>query len=70
MPVQRNNPDRVESWDADGPIVVKASGLCAGKGVILCQNVEEGLKAIDEIMVDKARAFPHYFYKSFPSLLL
>lgn len=27
--------------------------MCAGKGVILCQTVDEGLKAIDEIMVDK-----------------
>lgn len=33
--------------------MVKASGLCAGKGVILCQTVDEGIQAIDEIMVDK-----------------
>ena len=36
-----------------GPIVVKASGLAAGKGVILCRNAEEGLKAVDTIMKDK-----------------
>lgn len=35
------------------PIVVKASGLAAGKGVLICQNLEEALKAVDEIMVDK-----------------
>ena len=37
-----------------GPIVVKASGLAAGKGVILCRNAEEGLKAVDTIMKDKS----------------
>ena len=36
-----------------GPIVVKASGLAAGKGVILCRNSAEGLDAIDTIMKDK-----------------
>jgi len=35
------------------PIVVKASGLAAGKGVIICQNLEEAEQAIDEIMEDK-----------------
>ena len=35
------------------PLVVKASGLAAGKGVLICQNLEEALKAVDEIMVDK-----------------
>ena len=35
------------------PIVVKASGLAAGKGVIICQNLEEAEKAVDEIMEDK-----------------
>jgi len=36
------------------PIVVKADGLAAGKGVILCQSVAEGHAAIDTIMTDKA----------------
>jgi phosphoribosylamine--glycine ligase len=35
------------------PIVVKASGLCAGKGVIICESVEEGHKAVDDMMGDK-----------------
>ena len=37
----------------DFPIVVKASGLAAGKGVIICQNLEEAEQAVDEIMEDK-----------------
>ncbi|MBR8700913.1 Phosphoribosylamine--glycine ligase [Fusobacterium sp. DD29] len=38
---------------SDFPLVVKASGLAAGKGVLICKNLEEALKAVDEIMVDK-----------------
>jgi len=35
------------------PIVVKADGLAAGKGVIICKTVEEAIQAVDEIMVKK-----------------
>lgn len=35
------------------PTVVKASGLAAGKGVIIAQNKEEATKALQEIMQDK-----------------
>jgi phosphoribosylamine--glycine ligase len=35
------------------PIVVKTDGLAAGKGVILCQTLDEGLAAIDAMMVNK-----------------
>lgn len=35
------------------PVVVKASGLAAGKGAIICNTLDESLKAIDDIMVDK-----------------
>ena len=35
------------------PIVVKADGLAAGKGVILCQTVAEAEAAVDDIMVKK-----------------
>ncbi len=35
------------------PIVVKADGLAAGKGVIVCANEKEALAALDQIMVKK-----------------
>jgi phosphoribosylamine---glycine ligase len=35
------------------PIVVKADGLAAGKGVILCRNENEAYAAIDHIMVEE-----------------
>jgi len=36
------------------PIVVKADGLAAGKGVILCQTEDEALAALDQIMAKRA----------------
>jgi phosphoribosylamine--glycine ligase len=36
------------------PLVVKADGLAAGKGVILCSTVDEAQAAVDLIMVKKA----------------
>lgn len=36
------------------PIVVKADGLAAGKGVTVCSSVEEAHRAVDEAMVDNA----------------
>ena len=35
------------------PIVVKADGLAAGKGSIVCKSLEEAINAIDSIMVKK-----------------
>ncbi|NKB45254.1 MAG: phosphoribosylamine--glycine ligase [Alphaproteobacteria bacterium] len=35
------------------PIVVKTDGLAAGKGVILCDTVEEAHAAVDSMMTDK-----------------
>ncbi|HEX4264821.1 MAG TPA: phosphoribosylamine--glycine ligase [Verrucomicrobiae bacterium] len=37
-----------------GKCAVKADGLALGKGVLVCANVEEANKAIDEILVSKA----------------
>lgn len=35
------------------PAVVKASGLALGKGVIICEKVEDAIEALDGIMLDK-----------------
>ncbi len=35
------------------PLVVKASGLMAGKGVIICENEQEAFAAIDALLMDK-----------------
>ncbi|MCA9482393.1 MAG: phosphoribosylamine--glycine ligase [Nitrospina sp.] len=37
-----------------GPVVVKADGLAAGKGVILCENAKEARAAVQKIMQDRA----------------
>lgn len=37
----------------NGPIVVKADGLCAGKGVIVCRTIAEAKDALKKIMVDR-----------------
>ena len=36
------------------PVVIKASGLAAGKGVIVCQTKREAEAAIDRVLVDQA----------------
>ncbi len=35
------------------PVVLKADGLALGKGVLICENLNEALKGIKDIMVDK-----------------
>ncbi|MDP8266610.1 MAG: phosphoribosylamine--glycine ligase [Candidatus Aceula meridiana] len=35
------------------PVVIKADGLAAGKGVIICKDLEEGNNALDQIMGEK-----------------
>ena len=42
----------LNNW-SDFPVVVKASGLAAGKGVIIAQNHDEAIKAVEDIMVDE-----------------
>jgi phosphoribosylamine--glycine ligase len=43
--------DYVKSLDYN--VVVKADGLAAGKGVIVCNSIEEAISAIDTILVKK-----------------
>lgn len=35
------------------PVVIKADGLAAGKGVIICKDIKEAEKALEDIMVKK-----------------
>ena len=47
-----HDPDSARRYVRNHPgrIVVKASGLAAGKGVLLCEDSDEALKAIDDVM--------------------
>ena len=45
---------RVYVRQMGAPIVVKADGLAAGKGVVVAQTVDEAITAINDIMDDKA----------------
>ncbi len=39
--------------EAKFPLVIKADGLAAGKGVIICQDISEGQEALKSMMVDE-----------------
>jgi phosphoribosylamine---glycine ligase len=45
------DPARTYVQTREYPVVVKADGLAAGKGVVVCSNSDEALAAIDRIMV-------------------
>ncbi|HVK18988.1 MAG TPA: phosphoribosylamine--glycine ligase [Fimbriiglobus sp.] len=45
------DPARTYIETRDYPVVVKADGLAAGKGVIVCKDLPEAKKAIERIMV-------------------
>jgi phosphoribosylamine--glycine ligase len=52
-----SSPEKARKYietDAIFPLVLKASGLAAGKGVIICQSAKEALSGIRQIMEDKA----------------
>lgn len=39
---------------SEGPVVVKADGLCAGKGVVVAKNLDEAKQAVKMMMADNA----------------
>ncbi len=39
--------------EAKYPLVIKADGLAAGKGVIICNNIDEAIKTVNELFDDK-----------------
>ena len=49
-----SNPAAAADWvrEQGAPIVVKASGLAAGKGAVVCMSEAEALTAIDEMLGD------------------
>lgn len=51
-----DEPDAAKEYiiKMDGRVVVKADGLAAGKGVIVCHNKNEAFAAIDHIMIERA----------------
>lgn len=51
-----DNPQEAKDYirEVGVPIVVKADGLAAGKGVMVCHQLEEALDAVKRIMEDKA----------------
>ncbi|MEG9195124.1 MAG: phosphoribosylamine--glycine ligase [Archaeoglobales archaeon] len=50
-----DDPEKAKEFikNSNGKVVVKADGLAAGKGVYVCDSVEEALRAVDEIMVER-----------------
>ncbi|MFH0732801.1 MAG: phosphoribosylamine--glycine ligase [Candidatus Omnitrophota bacterium] len=50
-----DNPDDAKEHinQRKTPMVVKADGLAAGKGVIICKNKSEALDAVKQTMIDK-----------------
>jgi phosphoribosylamine--glycine ligase len=50
-----DDPNEAKSYirQQGAPIVVKADGLAAGKGSIVCSTLDEALSAVDRIMVER-----------------
>lgn len=49
------DPDTARSFVRDwgAPVVLKASGLAAGKGALVCHTMDEALQAVDRVLVDR-----------------
>ena len=50
-----SDPEKAKDfvYSTDKSLVIKADGLAAGKGVVVCENKEDALNAIDSIMIRK-----------------
>ena len=49
-----NYDDAVAGLDSfDYPLVIKADGLCAGKGVIICEDRDMAIETLDDILNDE-----------------
>ena len=50
-----SNADSAKEYirSCDLPIVVKADGLAAGKGVVICNTIDEACDAVDEMLVSE-----------------
>jgi phosphoribosylamine--glycine ligase len=48
-------PDRARTFlsSAAYPLVIKADGLAAGKGAVICENKEDAMRTIERMMVEK-----------------
>jgi phosphoribosylamine--glycine ligase len=45
--------DYIKAYSGSFPVVIKADGLALGKGVIIAENKEEALSAINTVMLEK-----------------
>jgi len=52
------NPDLAKKYlkKRGAPVVIKADGLAAGKGVVVARNISEAIAAVDMMMVEKKLA--------------
>lgn len=50
-----DNPDKAKKYvqNIGYQVVVKANGLAAGKGAVVCEDIPDAVDAIDKIMVEK-----------------
>ena len=51
-----DSPDKAKSYikQQNAPVVVKADGLAAGKGVIVASSADAACAAVDDMLVNKA----------------